>query len=112
MLLYIAPTTDYGENPDEIFAGYHTPSTPVAVISVQTTLAPLIRARMLERFRVCKDLRRTVEAFCLLIPARNPCVVVIEAIEAVTPTFGRGPRVMRYEEAHTEKLPNAVRSAL
>jgi len=34
VLFYVAPTTDYGENPDEIFAGYHTPSAPIAIIGV------------------------------------------------------------------------------
>ncbi|HLM78614.1 MAG TPA: hypothetical protein VK361_09535 [Rubrobacteraceae bacterium] len=39
-------------------------------------------------------------------------MVVIEAVEPVVPMSGRGPRVVRDKEAHTEKPPNAVWSAL
>jgi len=67
---------------------------------------------MLSRFRVSKDLRPTTEAFGLLILARSPRMVVIEAVEPVVPMSGRGPRVVRDKEAHTEKPPNAVWSAL
>ena len=39
-------------------------------------------------------------------------MVVIEAVEPVVPMSGRGPRVVRDKEAHTEKLPNTIWSAL